>query len=137
MVPAEDCGRLVADERRIALAGALRKFAATLATLGTDERALGRAWHVPSSEPRSQRQALEDVAAEMGAPPARVSGIPWPVLRAVGLAVPMMREVGDIRHQWDQDFITGATSTTATFGLTAATWDQVVRATVVGVPATA
>src|SRR3954454_18533388 len=33
---------------------------APLATLGTDERALGRAWHVPSNPPRSQREALAD-----------------------------------------------------------------------------
>ena len=43
----------------------LPDVAATLATLGTDERALGRAWHVPSDPPRSQRQALGDLAAAM------------------------------------------------------------------------
>jgi nucleoside-diphosphate-sugar epimerase len=71
--------------------------AETLATLGTDERAWGRAWHVPSTPARSQRQALVDLAAAMHAPEPRVSGIPWPVLSAVGLAVPMMREVVAIR----------------------------------------
>ena len=115
----------------------LPDVAATLATLGTDERALGRAWHVPNTAPRSQREALEDVATAMGVPPVPVSGIPWPVLRAVGVAVPVMREVVDIRHQWDQDFITDASATTQTFGLAATPWEEVVRATVSGVPATA
>ena len=115
----------------------LPDVAATLATLGTDDRALGRAWHVPNTAPRSQREALEDVATAMGVPPVPVSGIPWPVLRAVGVAVPVMREVVDIRHQWDQDFITDASATTQTFGLPATPWDEVVRATVSGVPATA
>ena len=46
----------------------LPDVAATLATLGTDERALGRAWHVPSTPPRSQRQALADLAAVHGRP---------------------------------------------------------------------
>jgi nucleoside-diphosphate-sugar epimerase len=115
----------------------LPDVAATLATLGTDERALGRAWHVPNTAPRSQRQALDDLARGLGLPPVPVSGIPWPVLRAVGLAVPMMREVVAIRHQWDQDFVTEATATTETFGLTATPWDEVVRATVSGVPVTA
>ncbi|MCZ2859266.1 NAD-dependent epimerase/dehydratase family protein [Blastococcus sp. VKM Ac-2987] len=115
----------------------LPDVAATLAVLGTDERALGRAWHVPTTAPRSQREALGDVAAELGAPPARVSGIPWPVLRAVGVAVPVMREVVAIRHQWDQDFVSEATSTTATFGLPATPWDEVVRATVAGAPVVA
>jgi nucleoside-diphosphate-sugar epimerase len=115
----------------------LPDVAATLATLGTDERALGRAWHVPNDAPRSQRQALDDLARGLGVPPVPVTGIPWPVLRAVGVAVPMMREVVAIRHQWDQDYVSDATATTATFGLTATPWDEVVRETVAAVPATA
>jgi nucleoside-diphosphate-sugar epimerase len=115
----------------------LPDVAATLATLGTDERALGRAWHVPNSAPRSQREALGDVAAAMSVPPVPVSSIPWPVLRAVGIGVPAMREIVAIRHQWDQDFVTTATATTETFGLTATPWEEVVRATVSAAPVTA
>jgi nucleoside-diphosphate-sugar epimerase len=115
----------------------LPDVARTLATLGTDERALGRAWHVPSGPPRSQRQAIGDLAAVLGVPPVPVSGIAWPVLRAVGLVVPMMREVVEIRHQFDQEFVIDATGTTAAFGLTATPWDEVVRATAGAVPATA
>jgi nucleoside-diphosphate-sugar epimerase len=109
--------------------------AATLVTLGSDDRSWGRAWHVPSPPPRTQRQALTDLARAMGAPPARVSGIPWPLVRAVGVAVPLMREILAIRHQWDQDFVLDASATTATFGLTATPWDDVVRATVRSRPA--
>jgi len=105
--------------------------AATLAVLGTDERAWGRAWHVPSAI-RSQREALTDLAAALGKPAPKVSGIPWPVLRAVGLASPMMREVVDVRHQFDQPYVIDATATTATFGLTATPWDDVVAASVAG-----
>ncbi|HET6394711.1 MAG TPA: NAD-dependent epimerase/dehydratase family protein [Blastococcus sp.] len=115
----------------------LPDVAATLATLGTDQRALGRAWHVPNTAPRSQRQALDELADELGVARVPVSGIPWPVLRAVGLAVPMMREVVAIRHQWDQDFVTEAPATTATFGLTATPWDEVLRATVAAAPVAA
>ena len=107
----------------------LPDVAATLATLGTDERALGRAWHVPSNPPRSQRQALGDLAAVLGVPPGPVTGIPWPVLRAVGVVVPMMREVVAIRHQFDQEFVIDSSATTQTFGLTATPWDEVLAAT--------
>src|SRR3954452_20590685 len=68
--------------------------ACALVTLGGDERAYGRPWHVPSAI-RSQRQALGDLAAALGQPQPRVSGIPWPVLRGIGLGSPMMREVVD------------------------------------------
>lgn len=107
----------------------LPDVAATLATLGTDERALGRAWHVPSAPPRSQRQALGDLARAMGRAPVPVSGIPWPVLSAVGRFSPVMREVVDVRHQFDQEYVVDATATTETFGLTATPWDEVVAAT--------
>jgi nucleoside-diphosphate-sugar epimerase len=110
---------------------------ATLATLGTDERALGRAWHVPSSPPRSQREAIADLCAAAGRPAVPVSGIPWPVLRAVGVFSPMMREVVDIRHQFDQPYLMDASATTETFGLTATPWDEVAAATVGTAPATA
>jgi nucleoside-diphosphate-sugar epimerase len=117
--------------------GYLPDVAATLATLGTDERALGRAWHVPSAAPRSQRQALGDLAAVLGVPAVPVAGIPWPVLRAVGVAVPMMREVVAVRHQFDQEFLIDASATTSTFGLTATPWEETVRATAGASPVTA
>ena len=106
--------------------------AATLATLGTDERALGRAWHVPGST-RSQRQAIVDLAAALGLETPRVSSMPWPMLSALGVVLPFMREVVAVRHQFDGEFVSDASATTATFGLTATPWDEVVRATV-GVP---
>jgi nucleoside-diphosphate-sugar epimerase len=107
----------------------LPDVAATLAVLGTDERALGRAWHVPTNPPRSQRQALAELARAMGREPVPVSGVPWPLLRTVGRFSPVVREVVDIRHQFDQEFVLDATATTQTFGLTATPWDQVLAAT--------
>jgi nucleoside-diphosphate-sugar epimerase len=112
----------------------LPDVAATLATLGTDERALGRAWHVPSTV-RSQRQALTELGTAAGASSVRVSGIPWPVLRAVGAVVPFARELVDVRHQFDQPYVIDAQATEATFGLTATPWDDVLDACVAAVPA--
>jgi nucleoside-diphosphate-sugar epimerase len=103
--------------------------AATLVTLGSDPRAEGRAWHVPTTPPRSQRQALTDLAAAASAPAARVSGLPWPALRAIGLVQPQLREVVAIRHQWDQPFVLDSTGTTEVFGLQPTPWDDVVRTT--------
>ena len=107
----------------------LPDVARTLVTLAEDERAYGRAWHVPSAI-RTQRQALTDLAAALGKPAPRVSGIPWGVLRGVGLVAPMMREVVDVRHQFDQPYVIDAGATAATFGLTATPWAEVVAAAV-------
>jgi nucleoside-diphosphate-sugar epimerase len=112
----------------------LPDVAATLAVLGTDGRAPGRAWHVPSTV-LSQRQALTDLGAALGRPRVRVQGIPWPVLRAAGVAVPFLREVVDVRHQFDAPFVLDASATTATFGTTATPWPEVVAACTAAVPA--
>jgi nucleoside-diphosphate-sugar epimerase len=114
---------------------AMGDVAATLAVLGTDERALGRAWHVPSTV-RSQRDALTDLAHALGKGTPRVSGMPWPFLRTVGLAVPFLREVVDVRHQFDQPYVIDASATTATFGLTATPWAEVVAESVGVLPTT-
>jgi nucleoside-diphosphate-sugar epimerase len=106
----------------------LPDVAATLVALGTDERALGRAWHVPSAPPRSQRQALADLAAALGVPPVPVSGVPWPLLRAAAIAVPFVREIVAVRHQFDQEFVVDAAETTVTFGLEPTPWADVVEA---------
>jgi hypothetical protein len=83
---------------------------------------------VPSSD-RSRRQAIGDLAAAMGQAVPRVSGIPWPVLSTLGVAVPFLREVVEARHQFDQDFLSDARATTETFGLSATPWREVVTAT--------
>jgi nucleoside-diphosphate-sugar epimerase len=106
----------------------LPDVAATLVVLATDDRALGRAWHVPSTI-RSQREAVTDLATALGLDAPKVSGMPWPVLRAVGVAVPFLREVVAVRHQFDQPYVIDASATTATFGLEPTPWDGVVRAT--------
>jgi hypothetical protein len=50
------------------------------------------------------------------------------VLQAVSLVLPFMREVVDVRHQFDQPYVIDVSATTATFGLTANPWEDVVRA---------
>jgi hypothetical protein len=90
---------------------------------------------VPTTPPRSQRQALTDLARAMGAAPAKVSGTPWPVLRAVGAFQPQMREIVGIRHQWDQPFVLDSAETTAVLGLRPTPWVDVVRASAEAAPA--
>ncbi|SSC22936.1 NAD(P)-binding domain-containing protein, partial [Klenkia terrae] len=107
---------------------------ATLAALGTDERAWGKAWVVPSTPSRSQRQALGDFAAAFGAPAPKVSQTPWPLLTALGAVVPFLREVVAIRHQWDADFVVDGTATTAVLGTGPTPWADVVARTAGALP---
>jgi nucleoside-diphosphate-sugar epimerase len=103
---------------------------ATLATLGTDDRSLGRAWHVPTLPPRSARDMVAEICATAGVDPVKVARIPTVALRLGGVFVPMIRELLEMRYQFDEPFEIDSTGTTETFGLTATPIAEQMRATV-------
>ncbi len=100
-----------------------------LVVLGTDERAWGRAWHVPVAPPESLRGMAGRVAAVAGVPEPAVRRIPEPVVRGVGLFVPMMREFAEVRYQHDRPFVLDTSAFTQTFGIEATPMDDAVKAT--------
>ncbi|PYC79462.1 NAD-dependent epimerase [Streptomyces tateyamensis] len=91
--------------------------ARTLITVAADERAWGKPWHVPSNPALTVRELAGQFAAAAGAPAAKVSRIPYPVMWAVGLFSPMVRELRTTRYQFEQPFVLDSSLTTATFGL--------------------
>ena len=98
--------------------------------VGTDPRAWGRAWHVPSNEPLSQRQVVDDFARAAGVGHVRVSEIPSVALRGMGLAWPLMRELRETEYQFRDDFIMDSSAAQASFGLKPAPWEEIVAVTV-------
>lgn len=104
--------------------------ARTLATLGTDERAWGQVWHVPSPEPLSPKQLVERMAQQAGAPQPRVRRIPRGMLRLFYPFSALLRELDGMLYQWERPFEIDATETTETFGLTASSWDDILTRTI-------
>ncbi|PZF80929.1 NAD-dependent epimerase/dehydratase family protein [Jiangella anatolica] len=90
--------------------------AAALATAGSDERAYGRAWHVPTAPPVSARELADHAAALAGTAPARIRRLPYWAQDAMGLAVPIMRELKETRYQFDRPFVLDSSDFQATFG---------------------
>lgn len=91
--------------------------AALLVTAATDERAWGRAWHVPSNPPLTIRQLATRFTEVTGSPRAKVSAIPYPALWAVGLFSPMVRELRTTRYQFTRPFVMDSSAAERTFGL--------------------
>jgi nucleoside-diphosphate-sugar epimerase len=82
----------------------LPDVAAGLLTLAERDYALGRVWHLPVAEPLSTRQFADLVATEIGRPvKLRATGVP--LLRLLGVAVPMMRELAGVAYQWRHRFV--------------------------------
>src|SRR5215469_1831701 len=97
----------------------------TMAVLvGANPRAWGRAWHVPSNEPRTQRQAVEDLARAAGVKPVPVRTLPPALLHGIGVVSPLMRELRETEYQFNEDFVMDSTAATQTFGLTSTPWDR-------------
>jgi nucleoside-diphosphate-sugar epimerase len=90
-------------------------IAAGLATLGTDERAVGGVWHLPGPETVSTRQLLELVAGMVGHP-VGVRSVPKLALRALGLFNPLLRELPEMSYQFDEPFVLDTTKYNSTFG---------------------
>jgi nucleoside-diphosphate-sugar epimerase len=92
-------------------------IAAALVMLGTDSRTWGRAWHVPTGAPLSQRAMLDRIARMANAPQPRIQTLPGWALRAAGVFVPMLRELDEIRYQFEQPFVMDSSDYQTTFGV--------------------
>jgi len=90
-----------------------------------DATAWGHAWHTPSGPPRTQREAIDDLAKAAGLAPVPVRALPAALLRVAGLFSPLMRELTETRYQFSEDFVMDSTAAQETFGLEPTPWDQV------------
>lgn len=103
-------------------------MARMLVVAAADERAWGRAWHVPSNPPRTQRQVVSDLARVAGVPPVAVGTVPSVALAAMGLVNPTMRELQETLYQFTEPFVMDSSDAQQTFGLRPTPWDDVLRA---------
>ncbi|MET8906796.1 NAD-dependent epimerase/dehydratase family protein [Micromonospora sp. NPDC004551] len=104
--------------------------ARTLVAAATDERAWGRAWHVPSAPAVSMRDLAVRAAALVGAPAPRLTRMPYPVLWLGGVANPFVRELRETAYQFARPYVLDSTAATATLGVEATPLDRAVKETV-------
>ncbi|KUH38288.1 MULTISPECIES: NAD-dependent epimerase/dehydratase family protein [Streptomyces] len=108
----------------------LPDVAAALVEVASDERAWGRAWHVPTLPPLSVRAMVDRLAGEAGTAPVPVRGLPPTALALASLFFPQLRELKEIRHQFDGPFTVDSTAYEATFTTRATPLDAQVGSTV-------
>lgn len=101
--------------------------ARALVQLAADETAHGKAWIVPSARPRTQREALGDIAQAAGARQPRIGVLGPRVLRTVGLAVPMLRELSGTAYQFTAPFVVDDAATRSHVGWQAQAWPETVE----------
>jgi nucleoside-diphosphate-sugar epimerase len=108
----------------------LPDVARALAVAGTDERAWGRPWHIPTSPALSAQAFAERLSELAGAPAPKILRIPRPILSAAGAVSPLMRELRETRYQFDRPFILDSTAFETTFGMAPTPIDEALEATI-------
>jgi nucleoside-diphosphate-sugar epimerase len=110
-----------------------RDVARTLVHAASDERAWGRAWHVPSHDPRTLREVVTDLCALAGVPTVDVRRMP-PLLRGTAaLFAPFLRELPEVMHQHERPWVMDSTAARTMFGIEPTPWQQILRELLDGV----
>ncbi|MEU9303462.1 NAD-dependent epimerase/dehydratase family protein [Streptomyces sp. NPDC048269] len=108
----------------------LPDVARALVEVAGEERAWGRAWHVPTQPALTTREMVDRLAAEAGAGPVAVRRLSPAVLGVVSVFSPLIRELKEIRYQFDRPFVVDSSAYEAEFTVRATPVDEQVGATV-------
>ena len=100
-------------------------MARTLIAAAADSAAWGQPWHAPSNPPRTQREALADVARVAGAKEPSVKSLSPALLKLAGLFNPTIRELGEVQYQFTEPFVMDSSAAQAQFGFEPTPWDDV------------
>jgi nucleoside-diphosphate-sugar epimerase len=96
-------------------------------TLAEDDRSWGRPWHVPSNEPKTQREVVADIANELGVTDYKVAPVGILLENILGVFNPVIRELNRGRYQFTKTYVVGSKAAQDTFGLSPKPWGQVIR----------
>jgi nucleoside-diphosphate-sugar epimerase len=100
-----------------------------LVRLGERDDALGRVWHLPSPETRTTREVVALVYQAAGTKP-RLKVTPAWQMRALGLVNRTVREINEMRYEFDEPFILDASRAETELGLRATPLTDAVEQTV-------
>ncbi len=107
----------------------LPDVARALVAAAARESAWGRAWHVPTGPAMTMREVAERLCLLAGAPAPRFRRLPGWMLTAAGLAVPFLKELKEIRYQFDRPFILDSSASEAALDLAPTPMDDALKET--------
>ena len=102
---------------------------ATITLLDAPSDAYGQAWHVPCAPSRTFRQVLQIGADALGQP-LKFSVLPRFMLGLLGLFMPILREMKEMRFQSDRPYQVDASRFTKRFWADATPFELGIRATI-------
>jgi nucleoside-diphosphate-sugar epimerase len=105
-------------------------FARALVRLGETPSASGKAWIIPTAEALTAKDFATLIAEVAGKLDKGVSALPGWAMPLLGLFVPIMRELYDIRYQTEGPFTVDGTEFAKTFGFEPTSHHEAIRATI-------
>src|SRR3954447_25015799 len=107
----------------------VRDMARALVAVASEPSAWGRVWHAPTNPPKTQTEALQDVAASVGRTIGKVRSMPHVLLSVGGAVVPLLRELRETEYQFAGPYVLDSSDIEAKLALAPTPWAEVCRAT--------
>jgi nucleoside-diphosphate-sugar epimerase len=104
-------------------------FAKTLVILGERDEALGQAWHSPNASTITTREYLALIFKAAGKP-YKVNAANKMMLRALGLFIPIVREIVEMYYEFAKPFVVDHAKFVSMFGNHATSLEEAVARTV-------
>jgi nucleoside-diphosphate-sugar epimerase len=113
----------------------LPDFARGLVILGTNARAWGEVWHIPSGPPVTGRTFIAEVFEALGQPP-RMRRLGRGMLTLAGVFNRQIREAREVLYQFEQPFVMDTSKFERTFGGSVTPLSEGVRQTIAALGST-
>ncbi|APF40859.1 NAD-dependent epimerase/dehydratase family protein [Neomicrococcus aestuarii] len=102
------------------------RLIARIAELEHDDAAWGHPWHAPSA-PAVSFQLVAEQVAQMTGHVARVREVPAGAIGAASLFVPILRELKETKHQFEEPFVMDDSAAREYFGMSETPWKETLR----------
>jgi nucleoside-diphosphate-sugar epimerase len=120
---------VVGDPTRLHTVSYVPDIAAALVTLGADEAAWGRPWHVPNAPTITTEEVVGLAAAAAGVEPRMRRVARWQV-KALGLFVKPVAETYELLYEFEEDFVVDHSAYADRYGDHATSLDRGLATTV-------
>lgn len=98
-----------------------------LAAVATSPETHGRVWFAPTNGPVTQRELIDQIAAALQAPAPKISTLPLGLMKVMGIASPLIREIASISYQFTGPWVIDSSETAQALGIRPTDWNTVVR----------
>ena len=101
----------------------VKDFGNALAVAGTNDKALGKTWHVPSGKAYTQQEIVDLISNYLGYE-LKTRTVGKLILNLIGIFRPSIKEVIEMLYQYESPFLMDASSMEKEFGLIATPFEQ-------------